>query len=79
MPRFGQSLGAAAARLHDLSPLAVLGRGYAIARDAEGAVVKSVAQAPAGSRVDVAVADGELACRVEAARTVHTSVEPWGT
>ncbi len=79
VPRFGQSLGAAAARLHDLSPLAVLGRGYAIARDAEGAVVKSVAQAPAGSRVDVAVADGELACRVEAARTVHTSVEPWGT
>ena len=27
--------------------------------------------------VTVAVADGELDCRVEKARVVHTSVEPW--
>lgn len=78
IPAFGQRLGVAAARLHDLSPLAVLGRGYAIARTDEGAVVKSVAQAPAGDRVSVSVADGELLCRVEESRVIHTSMQPWG-
>ena len=77
VPRFERQVGVAAAHLHDLSPLAVIGRGYAVARTEAGAVVKSVAQAPAGSQVTVAVADGELDCRVEKARVVHTSVEPW--
>ena len=76
VPRFERQVGVAAAHLHDLSPLAVIGRGYAVARTEAGAVVKSVAHA-AGSQVTVAVADGELDCRVEKARVVHTSVEPW--
>lgn len=75
--RFGQQAALAAARLHDLSPLAVLGRGYAIARTAEGAVVKSVEAAPPGSAVDVAVADGVLVCRVERARRVDIEIIDW--
>ena len=77
VPRFEAEAGLAAARLHDLSPLAVLARGYAVARDGAGAVVKSVGQVESGSRIDVAVADGEIACRVEGTRRIDTSVEPW--
>ncbi|WP_304426540.1 exodeoxyribonuclease VII large subunit [uncultured Adlercreutzia sp.] len=66
-----------AARLHDLSPLAVIGRGYAIARTDGGEVIRSVAQAPAGSTVSVTVADGELACTVNEAVRIESSVEPW--
>ncbi|HIW76226.1 MULTISPECIES: exodeoxyribonuclease VII large subunit [Gordonibacter] len=69
--------GIAAARLHDLSPLAIIGRGYAVARTEEGAVVKSVDQAPPGAPVVVAVADGELACRVEETRHIETTVLTW--
>ncbi len=77
VPRFGQQAALAAARLHDLSPLAVIGRGYAIARTPEGAVVKSVDAAPPGSAVDVTVADGVLACRVEQTRRVDTEIIEW--
>lgn len=77
VPRFGQQAALAAARLHDLSPLAVLGRGYAIARSSDGAVVKSVEAAPPGTAVDVTVADGVLACRVEQAHRVDTEIIDW--
>ncbi|WP_080797204.1 exodeoxyribonuclease VII large subunit [Arabiibacter massiliensis] len=77
VPRFSQQAAVAAARLHDLSPLAVLGRGYAIARTPEGAVVKSVEGVSAGDAVDVSVADGVLVCRVEAARRIDTEMIEW--
>ena len=64
-----EALAVSAARLHDLSPLSVLARGYAIARDERGAVVKSVSAAPAGSALCVSLSDGSLDCRVE---RVHT-------
>ncbi|MEG0303429.1 exodeoxyribonuclease VII large subunit [Gordonibacter sp.] len=75
--RFETEAQVAAARLHDLSPLAVLARGYAVARTEQGAVVKRVEQVGEGSRISVAVSDGELACRVESTRRIETSVEPW--
>lgn len=75
--RFEAEAGLAAARLHDLSPLAILGRGYSIARTTEGAVVKQIDQAVIGSVMNVAVSDGEIACRVEDVRHIETSVEPW--
>ena len=57
-------LGRLSAGLDALSPLKVLGRGYAIARRGED-VVSSAAQAEAGDRLDVLVADGVLNCVVE--------------
>lgn len=62
--RFQSELALSASRLEDLSPLAVLARGYAIARGQDGAVVKSVGQVGAGDNVLVTVSDGTLACRV---------------
>ena len=71
--RFGQQTALAAARLEDLSPLSVIGRGYAIARTEDGSVAKSVESAPPGSALEVTVSDGVLACRVESAR--HEEIE----
>ncbi len=52
-------LSAAAAKLDALSPLKVLGRGYAIARKGE-CVVRSVADVSSGDRLTVRLADGDL-------------------
>ncbi|MCI2058833.1 MAG: exodeoxyribonuclease VII large subunit [Oscillibacter sp.] len=56
-----------AASLNALSPLKVLGRGYAVARSAEGAIIKSWRDAPEGSRIRVTLGEGELACTVDRA------------
>ncbi len=63
--RFAAALSREAARLHDLSPLSVLGRGYAIVRREDGAIAKSVAAVGIGEEVNVTLADGELLCKVE--------------
>ena len=57
-------LGRLAAGLDALSPLKVLGRGYAIARRGED-VVSSIAQAEPGDQLEVLVSDGTLGCVVE--------------
>ena len=54
-----------AAGLDAMSPLKVLGRGYAIARRDGGALVRSVSDVEAGDQVTLRVADGELGFRVE--------------
>ena len=59
------SLNALDARLHSLSPLAVLDRGYALVLSAEGALVRSTAQIAAGDRVTTRLAEGSFASRVE--------------
>ncbi len=64
---FAHEVGLAASRLNDLSPLAVIARGYAIARTDDGAVVKNIGQAPVGSKVAVQVSDGTFSCTVDAA------------
>src|SRR4051794_2184781 len=57
------------ARLEALSPLQILKRGYAIVRDLDtGTVVSSVADAQAGHRLEVRVADGAFGARVEPPR-----------
>ncbi|MBR0403747.1 MAG: exodeoxyribonuclease VII large subunit [Eggerthellaceae bacterium] len=63
--RFRYQLGTSAARLADLSPVNTLARGYSITRDEQGGVVRSIAQAHKGERVDVMVSDGILHCNVE--------------
>ncbi|MDR3774751.1 MAG: exodeoxyribonuclease VII large subunit, partial [Terracidiphilus sp.] len=53
------------ARLHSLSPLAVLDRGYALVLNAEGGVVRSVAQIGPGDPLTTRLADGVFTSRVE--------------
>ncbi|HEX6819891.1 MAG TPA: exodeoxyribonuclease VII large subunit [Ktedonobacterales bacterium] len=65
-------LSGAALRLDALSPLRTLGRGFAVVRrEADGALVTSVAQAPAGQGLTIRVSDGTFAAvagpRLEAA------------
>lgn len=54
-----------AQRLNALSPLATLERGYSISRKTDGQVLKSAEQVSIGDRVEIQLADGHLACRVE--------------
>jgi exodeoxyribonuclease VII large subunit len=57
--------GALDARLHSLSPLAVLGRGYALVLSSEGALIRSTAQIGSGDQLTTRLADGSFASRVE--------------
>jgi exodeoxyribonuclease VII large subunit len=59
------SLNALDARLHSLSPLAVLDRGYALVLSAEGALVRSTTQIAAGDHVTTRLANGSFFSRVE--------------
>ncbi|WP_374472116.1 exodeoxyribonuclease VII large subunit [Arenimonas sp.] len=51
--------------LESVSPLATLGRGYAIVQREDGRVVRSPADAAPGERVTARLADGQLRLRVE--------------
>ncbi|MEC5400226.1 exodeoxyribonuclease VII large subunit [Uliginosibacterium sp. H1] len=55
-----------AARLQALNPEAVLQRGYAIVRDAQGRVLKQAAAVSPGTALDVRLADGALQVEVRA-------------
>ena len=61
MRRFAQLT----AKLDALSPLKVLGRGYAMAQDEKGSVLKSSDQVQVGERIRVKLAQGSLQCSVE--------------
>ncbi len=63
--RAGARLGQVGAQLDALSPLRVLGRGYAVARDAEGQLLRRRDQFPAGLPFRLTVSDGEVPARVE--------------
>ena len=59
----------AAAHLHALSPLAVLGRGYAMCwSDDRTTLVRTAEAVTAGDRVHVRLASGELGCEVREVR-----------
>ena len=58
--------GALAARLDALSPLAVLGRGYAVCWNEAGtSIIRSARAVTPGETVKITLAEGRLACRVE--------------
>jgi exodeoxyribonuclease VII large subunit len=51
--------------LHAMSPLATLGRGYAIVTlAAGGTIVRDASQAPQGTEIDARLARGRLRARV---------------
>ena len=62
-----QQFGLAAAALEAMSPLKVLERGYAIAQDARGQVVREASGVFVGDAVRVRLWKGSLDCRVEKA------------
>ena len=59
-----QRFGALASKLDALSPLKVLGRGYAIPRREDGSVVRSTGDVAPGDALKLRVADGEINCQV---------------
>jgi len=61
------TVGSLDARLHSLSPLAVLERGYALVIDAEGGLVRSTAQIAPGDKLTTRLSDGAFISRVESA------------
>jgi exodeoxyribonuclease VII large subunit len=62
-------LAAQAARLDSLSPLAVLGRGYALVRRVrDGALVREAADAPRGEILELRVASATLRAEVRDSR-----------
>jgi exodeoxyribonuclease VII large subunit len=65
LERDRRRLGLAAASLDALSPLGVLERGYAIAQDKDGRLLRNAASVSIGDQVRVRLTKGRLDCRVE--------------
>jgi exodeoxyribonuclease VII large subunit len=55
-----ERIGHLSARLTTLGPAATLDRGYAVVQTASGAILRTTADAPAGTRLRVRVADGAV-------------------
>lgn len=66
------ALGACAARLNALSPLATLSRGYAVARDQKGTALTSAGQFAPGLKFDLLLHDGQIAAKTEEVRDSST-------
>ena len=60
-----QRFSALAASLDALSPLAVLGRGYAVARNGQGTILKSWRDVTVGEMVTVTLGEGGFSARVQ--------------
>ena len=60
-----QQFSALAAALDAMSPLKVLGRGYAMAQSVDGSILKSYRDVAAGDRVSVTLGEGGFTCTVE--------------
>lgn len=71
-------LGTRAARLDAMSPLGVLGRGYAIATTEDGHIIRAAADVCEGQRVAVRVQRGTFLSRVEAGANVGETNEHAG-
>lgn len=65
----------AVAKLDALSPLKVLGRGYAVARTEDGGILRSSDQVQPGDRIRLRLAQGSLGCRVEEKEDNHGEKE----
>lgn len=55
----------AVGKIDALSPLAILHRGFALCRDATGAIIKNAADVSCGDNVSVTLASGSLECEVK--------------
>ncbi|MBQ9429570.1 MAG: hypothetical protein IJU41_08520, partial [Clostridia bacterium] len=60
------------AKLDALSPLSILSRGYAVATDETGTVIKTVEQVKTGERIAVRLQNGSLTANIE---EIHSDKE----
>ncbi len=61
-----ETLGGLSNRLHALSPLAILGRGYSICRDpVTQRLITSIIPVQSGQHIEVHLSDGQLTCTVD--------------
>ena len=67
-----QRFASLAASLDALSPLKVLGRGYAVARDENGTILRTAEEASVGEKIEVLLGQGSLMCTVDEQRTGGT-------
>jgi exodeoxyribonuclease VII large subunit len=72
LERRGASLGQKTTQLHSLSPLSVLGRGYAIALRGDGSVVRSTSEVEVGDELGLRLAEGSVDARVTGTRTLSS-------
>lgn len=70
-----QAIARQATALEALSPLSVLGRGYAITRDASGRILKNAADVQVGDEANVQLARGMLSCIVQSIDEVEMTME----
>ena len=68
-----QRFAALTAKLDALSPLKVLGRGYAVARNGAGEILRSAQDVQTGERIEVLLGQGSLACTVSERKTGGTA------
>jgi exodeoxyribonuclease VII large subunit len=61
----GAKLAVAASKLDMLSPLAVLGRGYALVKDEAGNLISRAAMVKTGQKLALRFEDGEVGCRAD--------------
>ena len=67
-----QRFASLAASLDALSPLKVLGRGYAVARDENGNILRAAEEVSTGEKIEVLLGQGSLMCTVDEQRTGGT-------
>jgi exodeoxyribonuclease VII large subunit len=65
LSRKRQRFGELAAGLDAMSPLKVLGRGYAMAQSGDGSILKSYRDVTAGDRISVTLGEGGFTAAVE--------------
>ena len=68
LARRRQQFAALTASLDALSPMKVLGRGYSVAKDTTGKLLKSIEQTEVGQAITVTLGDGSLDCTVDGIR-----------
>ena len=64
-----QQFASLAAKLDALSPLSVLGRGYAVARTEDGQILRAAQDVSVGEKIEVLLGQGSLNCTVDACNT----------
>ncbi|HEY5396270.1 MAG TPA: exodeoxyribonuclease VII large subunit, partial [Trebonia sp.] len=65
LARAGDDVAHTRARLLALSPAATLARGYAVAQDAQGAVIRSAKEVSPGDRLTIRFAEDQLTATVD--------------